>query len=1136
MTRIAFDMAAFLWTGLLAGKDKENGYEVQHDDKAIYVNSAQHGYDNAMGMMDKVMRQFRLTPHQCILVFEGLHSKKRRQAIDPVYKANRDSRPPQAYEEYQKAIAMVERQWLDVGAISMRQPFVEGDDVLAYVALHSEDDIVIATYDNDLAALVGTNPQGKRVQVWVNDKVNHNKYGDFAFHLITLFKALVGDTSDNIKGCKGFGEKSWEIFRATYGDEGLQTVYDRLKAGALGDLHAQAEEDKLIRLLCEQEAHVIRQFQLAQLHPEWVNTRSTVLEINAGMCKPLGPQTDHRLEPYAGQSWLVTAKNWSERRAFCLAQFGQSPFVALDIETSTPPESDEWLANQVPPNPDGVDVMGSTLTGLSLTFGNNLQYTVYISVDHAETENVSSEEVRKVVAEIHAAGKETVIQNVAFELPVLYNEWGEKQEDNGYHGFLPNVLDTKLEASYVDENRELGLKFRSKHHLGYTQQTFHETTQFTGAVDELRPGGRIVKQISAAQYWHGDKEVTEEEALALDAKGENVEMEPAVQTRQYKMNELPAQHVFGYGCDDTICTAALHNFYRLVMELEHTWETYREVEIDAAYMTAASFLQGVKFSAAKMRELADEDDLTYDTAWATVRAYLLAKGWEGSVCPTFGAASKPADFKEAFRIVTGRVLDTAVRMPEKLAKLMEAEGEDTLAALLLGAYKQPTLGENGKMSPGWAAFNKYVASRFSGDPEFNIGSRKQKQRLLFEVMGLPIRLRNKPTDQMRAAGIKEGGAKTDALAIDWGLTFDAKEEDKPVLHALKLMQMVETRRSLFYSKWPHTQHWSTGRVHSQMNQCQANTRRWSSSGPNVQQLPRAPKVEGYLSRFREVIVPHKPHAVIVSLDFVAQELRLIANESRDENMVACYVGENLKDIHALTGLGIIQHRQADRAWSYEAFRDVLEDQSHPDYKAVKEMRYLGKKCNFTTEFGAQAPKLAQTMLVSETEAQVFIDAKEAAFPGVRAWKERVVEQAKRDGYVRIMDGAVRHLREGLNSPDSYEASKADRQAVNAIIQSSAASQSKQAIGDAWRRQLIFKYDCEYLFLVHDECVWSVAAEDLVPWLLEMHAAMTRPFKGMWIPVKSSIGIGKNFGQLVEIGEEPQMSLVKSALKELQVLA
>jgi 5'-3' exonuclease len=296
MTRAAFDMAAFLWTGLLAGKDKENGYEVQHEDKTVYVNSAQHGYDNAMGMMDKVMRQFRLTPHQCILVFEGLHSKKRRQAIDPIYKANRDSRPPQAYEEYQKAIAMVERQWLDVGAISMRQPFVEGDDVLAYVALHSEDDIVIATYDNDMSAAVGTNPQGKRVQVWVNDKVNHNKYGDFDFHLITLYKALVGDDKDNIKGCKGFGEKSWEIFRGTYGDEGLQTVYDRLKAGALGDLHAQAEEDKLIRMLCEQEAHVIRQFQLAQLHPEWVNTRSTVLEINAGMCKPLGPLTDHRLD------------------------------------------------------------------------------------------------------------------------------------------------------------------------------------------------------------------------------------------------------------------------------------------------------------------------------------------------------------------------------------------------------------------------------------------------------------------------------------------------------------------------------------------------------------------------------------------------------------------------------------------------------------------------------------------------------------------------------------------------------------------------------------------------------------------------------------------------------------------------
>lgn len=1138
--RLAFDMAAFLWTSLLAGKDKEYGIEVTHDDKKVYVNSAQYGYDLAMTTMLRVMEQTRVTPHQCILTFEGLHSKKRRQAIEPGYKGNRDSRPPEAYIEYQKAIAMMERAWLDVGAISMRQPFVEGDDVLGYLAHHTEDDLTIATYDNDLSALGGENPQGKHVNVWVDGRLNENKYGSFAMKHITLYKSLVGDRNDNIKGCVGFGDGAWETFYAMYGDEGLDYLHNLLAAGSLGELHLQREDDKLIRMICDQEAQVMRSYQLAKIHHEWVNTRNHTLEINAGMCKPATEETDGRLTKWSQHCTLVTADNFDRIFDWAVSEFDRSPFVALDIETSTPPESDEWLMAQTPANPDGVDVMGSKLTGLSLTFGSNLHQTVYICVDHKGTRNVPSERVRQLVAAI-PKNKSTVIQNLNFELVVLYEEWNQRQLDNGYEGFLPNCLDTKMEASYVNENIKNGLKLRSLEHLKYKQASYADTTRKVGPADELPPGGRLTKTVKAEAYYSSDgTEIDEAEALAIDAAGGEASFEPAIEERQYKMNQLTGEETFAYGCDDTICTAGLHNYYRLVMELEHTWQCYLDTEIDAAYMSAVGFIQGTCFSSGRLRELVEEDNKTYSEAWAVVRDYLISKGWAGSICPVFDINSKPADFKLAYQIVTGRVLESQARLPEKLAKLMAAEGAEVLSELLLACYKVPSTDlETGEMTRPWQTFNDYVKKHFKGEPDFNTGSPQQKQKLLYTLMGLPIRLRNKPTDQMRAAGVREGGAKTDALAIDHALAFDAKEEDKPeerkALKALKLMQMVETRRSLFYSKYPGMVHWKTGRLHSSVNQCQANTRRSSESDPNKQQLGKRPGPDGEIPRFRETIIPHHDKAVIVSLDEKSQELRIIADYSHDANMVACFVGDDQKDMHSLTGLGIAQWRYPEDNWTYDLFAKAYKDQSHPLHLKAVECRTLGKTTNFSAAYGIMALRLSERMIVEEAAAQAFLDAREAAFPGEVEWKERVITECKSTGVARTKMGAVRHLRDAFNSNDSYESSKAERQGPSFMVQSSAAEQVKRAMGSMWQRRLVFKYDAEFIGAIHDEVVFSVALDDLQEFLVEAHACMTQPYGGMWIPIESSISFGCSFGveDQTEVGSLPTEEAIKYGLSKLK---
>jgi DNA polymerase I-like protein with 3'-5' exonuclease and polymerase domains len=346
--------------------------------------------------------------------------------------------------------------------------------------------------------------------------------------------------------------------------------------------------------------------------------------------------------------------------------------------------------------------------------------------------------------------------------------------------------------------------------------------------------------------------------------------------------------------------------------------------------------------------------------------------------------------------------------------------------------------------------------------------------------------------------------------------------------------MVRTRRSFYYSKYPNFVHWKTGRIHVSHNQSTTNTRRASESKPNKQQLPKHPKIEGQPARFREVIVPHKPGAVVVSMDFSAQELRVIADYSRDPNMLACYVGDNKKDMHSFIGAGIVRSRHADRKeWSYEIFMQHLKDPKSEHNKFCKEMRALGKKVGFTTEYGAMAPKLAATLLCTEEEAQAYIDAKEEAFPVAKAWKESVVAEAIAVGFVKTKSGAVRHLQAALTSQDRWVRSKAERQAVNYKIQGSSAEMTKKAEGRMWQTGLYAKYDSVYYGPVHDECLASCLVADLPNFLAEMHACMVGSYADMSVPILSEISFGPNFGQQIEVGAFPDKEAIAAAVAELQ---
>jgi 5'-3' exonuclease len=1143
--KIAFDMSSYIWTALLVGKDEEGGYQVPHPSKAekmVHVNSADYGYENVINMMCAALHTFQCAPIDCLLIFEGMQSKKQRMMIDKEYKAGRDAdRPAEAYVEFEKVRERVRKTWKDLGACAVSQPFVEGDDVLAWLARETEEDMVIATRDRDLTVLNQVNDYGATVQVLCGDhKIGENPYGPWDLKLLPLYKALVGDSSDNIKGVVGFGDGKWIDFLSKYGEDGALELLELLEQGALGPLHAQAEECKLIKLICSQEANAIKSYKCGRLYPDWVNTLKHQVEFSPGMVS-LEHQADERLQRWAGEAHLITADNFDFMTQAAERPLAASPELILDIETSTPPESDEWLAAQG--DPEGVDVLGSKLTGLGLTFGRNNNITYYFSVDHARTQNVSSQQVCGFIANACKLGKPLVIQNVSFELAVLYNEWAAEMEKAfpEYRGFLPRVLDTKFEASYVNENEKTGLKGRSKMHLGYEQQTYDQTTKLSGKMGTLPPGGRQLR------VWDIPLDIPE------GAPAQPLERH---EERRYKVNELSAEHVFGYGIDDTICTAALHNYYRLVMQLEHTWDVYLDVEIDAAYQHAKNFIDGTPVSIETSNQLMRADDAKSEAAWATVRNYLIEQGFEGTVCPELDASAplELADIQEIFSIGAPRnfrgyqdVDEDGEPCPRKLRKADRAVGNMSLPKVIVHIKEvedEPTLALLLKplIEPGFAQadvdrLNKYIADHFNGEPENPVGSPKKLAKLMYEVMGLPIRVRNNPTDAMRKAGIFEGNPKTDVLAIEYAMRDAKNEQQKAVLKAIKIIQMVRTRHSLYYDKYPGFVHWKTGRVHSQHNQCQANTRRASESGPNKQQLPKHMKIEGEPPLYREVVVPHHRNAVVVSLDFESQELVILAEKSHDPNLISIFVpppGEDKKSQHTITGLGIFQKLKAEyRDTTYQQFAAILEDKTHAWHAEAKAARALGKKLNFTAEYGAMAEKVKQTLLLdSVDEAQDFLDAREAQFPLLTRWKRSVVEFVKRYGYVLTMEGARRHLRDSIMGDDAWEAMKAERQAINMEIQGSAAEQTKKAEGRMWQAGLSFKYDAICYGPIHDEVVWSVAIDDLHEFLPELHACMVAPYGGITVvPIGSSISFGPDFYNQIEIGNQPTREAIEGGLKK-----
>jgi DNA polymerase-1 len=347
---------------------------------------------------------------------------------------------------------------------------------------------------------------------------------------------------------------------------------------------------------------------------------------------------------------------------------------------------------------------------------------------------------------------------------------------------------------------------------------------------------------------------------------------------------------------------------------------------------------------------------------------------------------------------------------------------------------------------------------------FNLGSPKQLQQILFDEMGLPKTKKTKT------------GYTTDADALAWL----AESTDNPLIEHLLRHREVARLKSVVDSLLPMID--STGRVHTTFNQTIAATGRLSSVDPNLQNIP-VRTAEG--RRIRRAFVVGKDFESLMTADYSQIEMRIMAHLSEDEGLIEAFTsGEDLHTFVASRAFGI------------------------PTGAVDPEMRRRIKAMSYGLAYGLSAYGLSQQLKITPEEAKGQMEAYFARFGGVRDYLQTIVEEARQTGYTETIMGRRRYLPD-LNSDNRQRREMAERMALNAPIQGSAADIIKVAMLGVQRSLVEAKLASRLLLQVHDELVLEIAAgeREQVEELLrrEMAAAVS-----LQVPMEISVGVGPNW--------------------------
>lgn len=354
--------------------------------------------------------------------------------------------------------------------------------------------------------------------------------------------------------------------------------------------------------------------------------------------------------------------------------------------------------------------------------------------------------------------------------------------------------------------------------------------------------------------------------------------------------------------------------------------------------------------------------------------------------------------------------------------------------------------------------------------EFNIGSTRQLQQILFEKLHLPA-------GRKISTGFSTGAELLEALAPDYEICAR-------ILEYRELSKL----KSTYADALPKLIHPRTGRLHTSFNQTGTATGRLSSSDPNLQNIPVRSEVGREIRK--AFIAP--PGQVLLSCDYSQIELRIFAHITRDPELMRAFEAD--EDIHTATATKLF---------------NVPADQVTP------EMRRRAKTANFAVIYGQSDFGLATTLGISNQEAAAFIKEYFAKFPGVLQYKEEVLRAARTQGYVQTLMGRRRYLPE-INSGNYNIRQRAERAAVNMPVQGTAADIMKLAMIAVHRFIQQSGRCCALLLQVHDELVLAVPEADLPSVATEVVRLMEGAYP-LAVRLKVEAKAGPNWAEMAPVG-------------------
>ncbi|MCF7986609.1 MAG: DNA polymerase I [Methylovulum sp.] len=357
------------------------------------------------------------------------------------------------------------------------------------------------------------------------------------------------------------------------------------------------------------------------------------------------------------------------------------------------------------------------------------------------------------------------------------------------------------------------------------------------------------------------------------------------------------------------------------------------------------------------------------------------------------------------------------------------------------------------------------AYELAGHP-FNLGSPKQIQEILYGQLNLPV-LKKTP----------KGQPSTDESVLqELALTF-------PLPKLLLEHRSLSKLKSTYTDKLPQQVDRKTGRIHTSYHQAVAATGRLSSADPNLQNIPIR-SAEG--RKIRQAFIAPSGYKILAA-DYSQIELRIMAHLSADPGLLTAF--SSGLDVH--------------RATAAEVFDVALEE-------VTQDLRRSAKAINFGLIYGMSAFGLAQQLGITRSQAQAYIDLYFARYPGVKNYMDVTRELAREQGYIETLFGRRLYLPE-INSRNAARRQYAERTAINAPMQGTAADIIKRAMlaADHWLIQQ--QSAAKMIMQVHDELVFEVPDNQIDDYTQNIRNLMSSAAQ-LRVPLIVDIGIGDNWDE------------------------